>query len=118
MKALVVDDDFAAAASLRIALHQDGVETRTANGGTEALLLLGAESFDWLVTDGQMRPMDGFHLARKALVLQPRIRIVMISGIFAPGCAKSDRFEKVFTKPVDVGALADYLLHSPRPSGG
>lgn len=116
MKALVVDDDFAAAASLRIALHQDGIETRTANGGTEALLLLGAESFDWLVTDGQMRPMDGFRLAEKARLIQPRIRIVMISGVFTPEAEKIDRFEKVFTKPVDAGALADYLLHSPRPA--
>lgn len=110
MKVLLVDDESGVRVTLRIALARRGFEVVTADGGPEALQLLRQQEFDWLVTDGHMKPMDGFELAEEARRLRPEIKAVMITGV----CLQSGPNEyimKVFTKPIDEAVLAAYLQH-------
>ncbi|OGR89495.1 MAG: hypothetical protein A3J74_02245 [Elusimicrobia bacterium RIFCSPHIGHO2_02_FULL_57_9] len=108
MKILLVDDDAGVRITLKIALAKRGFDVSIAAAGFEAIELLGRDDFDWLITDCQMKPMDGFQLAARARRLCPFIKIVMITGICLEPCLNADIL-KVFTKPVDDGALAAYL---------
>lgn len=109
IRVLLVDDDAAVRFTLGLALRRRGIETTPIEGGPQALELLRRREFDWLVTDGHMKLMDGYALAREARLLRPGIRIVMITGVETrPGPHEDIR--KVFTKPIDDEALAAYLL--------
>jgi DNA-binding NtrC family response regulator len=48
--------------------------------GQAALLLLAERNVDILVTDLILPDIDGFSLARRALVLRPALRVLYISG--------------------------------------
>lgn len=61
---LVVEDDSALAQALSDTLGLSGYEVVQATDGQEALALLETESADMVLTDVQMRPMDGHTLLR------------------------------------------------------
>jgi CheY-like chemotaxis protein len=115
MKVLLVDDESGVRITLRIALTRRGLDVAVAEGGPEALQLLGQKEFDWLVTDGHMKPMNGFELAKEARRLQPGIKTVMITGVYLQS-GPNEGILKVFTKPIDDAALAAYLQHSEESS--
>jgi signal transduction histidine kinase len=77
---LVVDDDRLVrrfmADSLR-ALEYDVLE---ADGGPAALAILAARTVDLLLIDFAMPGMNGAEVARAALVKQPQLRVLMVSG--------------------------------------
>jgi CheY-like chemotaxis protein len=106
---LVVDDDPSYQAMLGLSLRKRGHSVRLAGGGAQALQLLRAEKFDWLVTDAKMSPMDGFQLAREAALLQPALRIVMISAVSTNEDIASSPIEKTFSKPAALEELFAWL---------
>lgn len=109
MKILIADDDAAIRLSLRIALAQAGLEAQTAASAAVARGLLLREPFDWLITDGDMPPENGFILAEEARRMRPRIRTVMISGLDAWPQRGNPAVQRLFVKPVDLDVLIDYL---------
>lgn len=113
MKILIADDDAAIRLSLRIALAQAGLDAQTAASAAVARGLLEREPFDWLITDGNMPPEDGFTLAKDARRMRPRIRTVMISGLQEWPLRGNSAVQRLFVKPVDLDALIDYL-RTPR----
>jgi len=113
MKVLLVDDDQGTRVTLRYALSQGGLEVHTAASSTEALRLLSEIPFDWLLTDGDLAPEDGFKLAEKAAQLQRGIKIVMISGSDTQEDAAGSPILRVFAKPVDPAALLSFLETAP-----
>jgi DNA-binding response OmpR family regulator len=114
MKILLVEDDAAARAMLALTLRQAGLEVTAAPGGADALRLLQERHYDLLITDAQMAPMDGFSLAKRAHVLDPSLRILMVSAVCTNADCSDAPIERCFSKPV----AADELLHwveRPRP---
>lgn len=111
LRVLVVDDHESTRLALKVALEHRGLRVRLAGDGTEALDLLrrGAEPFDWMITDGDMDPIDGFELADMALGLRPDLRVIMISGVYEQRDLKDPRIRKLFPKPLDPDAISDYL---------
>jgi two-component system response regulator GlrR len=113
MRILLVDDDQGTRITLGFALARAGLEVHTAADGPEALRLLKEIRFDWLITDGDMVPVDGFSLAAQAVALQPKLRIVMISGVFDEKDLAGCPVQRLFSKPVDAENLLEYLKSAP-----
>jgi signal transduction histidine kinase len=77
---LVVDDEPSVLDVCARALTRHGYEVRAARGGAEALALLGAETFELLLTDVKMPDIDGLELLRRVRALDPQVAIVVLTG--------------------------------------
>lgn len=106
---LLVDDDPAYRAMLGLCLRQRGYQVRLAPSGKQALERLRRKKYDRLITDAQMSPMDGFALARQAALLQPSLRIAMVSADLISGDACRLPIEKMFSKLSALDAIAAWL---------
>ena len=79
-KILVVDDDVAVQATVRLLLERAGHDVVTAGDGRKGLVLFGAGDFDLLFLDIFMPGMDGFETMRMVHQLRPLVPIIVISG--------------------------------------
>ena len=77
---LIVDDDTAVQATVRLLLERAGHSVVTAGDGRKGLALFEKEDFDLLFLDIFMPGMDGFETMRLVHQLRPLIPIVVISG--------------------------------------
>lgn len=79
---LVVDDDAAVRKIVVRVLLRHGFAVLEAPGGREALAELrqAAGAVDLLVTDASMPEMSGLRLIEEALVVDPGLRVLLISG--------------------------------------
>lgn len=77
---LVVDDERMIRRSVAAVFEREGMEVVMAGGGQEALDILAAQSFDLIILDVMMSPMDGFYvinIIRKKNILTP---VLFLSG--------------------------------------
>jgi DNA-binding response OmpR family regulator len=109
MTVLLVDDDKSSLTLLRLHLIRDGCDVSATLDPQEGLSLLQSRSYDCLVVDGQMAPIDGFELACLAKELHPGIRVAMISGVYENGDIAGSAIDRLFQKPVDPDALTRYV---------
>jgi CheY-like chemotaxis protein len=65
-KILIVEDDVSHRAAMEKVLQLHGYETCSCESGEHAVQKMKEESFEILVTDFQMRGMDGLQLIREA----------------------------------------------------
>ena len=79
-KILIVDDDSAVQATVRLLLERAGHVVVTASDGRKGLALLEASDFDLLFLDIFMPGMDGFETMRMAHQLRPLVPIIVMSG--------------------------------------
>ena len=79
---LLAEDDAATRDMVQRALGAEGHEVTVTQDGVEALERLQAEPtrFDVLVSDVQMPGLDGVGLVEKSLGVNPKLRIVLMSG--------------------------------------
>jgi CheY-like chemotaxis protein len=77
---LIVDDDKAVQATVRLLLERAGHSVVAADDGRKGLALLEAGEFDLLFLDIFMPGMDGFETMRMVHQLRPLIPIIVISG--------------------------------------
>ena len=80
---LVVDDSAISLSSLSFLLNTNKYGVTKAESGMEALNILGQSPrnhFDLLLTDFVMPKMDGNELIRKAKLIDPNLRCLMVSG--------------------------------------
>lgn len=105
---LIVDDEPEVLDMLKMALELlDELDIATAQGGVEALLLIGERKPDLLILDIMLPGMNGIEVCKK-LKSSPatrNIKIVAITGVHDP--ALRDRIlqtgaDLFFTKPLDV----------------
>jgi len=109
-KILLVDDEKNVLMTLAIGLKRHSFNVSQASNGPTALEILDSETFDFLVSDIRMVPMDGYTLATKVHDRYPDIGIVLMSAYGF----EHKRHEKGFlqiTKPFPISELVD-LLHS------
>ncbi|UPT75276.1 MAG: response regulator [Elusimicrobiota bacterium] len=109
MTVLLVDDDKSSLTLLRLHLVRDGCDVSATLDPREGLRLLQERSYDCLVVDGQMGPIDGFALAGLAKELHPDIRVAMVSGVYERDDIAGSAVDRLFQKPVDPDALARYV---------
>lgn len=101
---LIVDDDVAVQATIRLVLERAGHRVTTASDGQKALGLFQAGTFDLIFLDIFMPGMDGLETMRLVRRQQPGIPIIVISGRpVAPDGYSEPDFLAMATK---LGAVA------------
>lgn len=118
-RVLIVDDQREFSRLLRSALEtiEQGLDVTEAPSGEEALLVASLQPVDLLIADFRLPGITGLELMRKFRILNPQVKIIMITGISDPRLlqevqnAGADAF---FTKPVPMG---DFLATVERTLG-
>ena len=77
---LVVDDERSMREFLEIMLLQDGYHVHCVDDGEKAALALRDHSFDLVITDIRMQPMDGLQVLKMARSLSPQTVVIIISA--------------------------------------
>ncbi|MCI8888992.1 MAG: response regulator transcription factor [Hungatella sp.] len=77
---LIIDDELAIRMALKTAFTREGMTTREASCGTEALALLAAQEFDLIVLDIMMQDMDGYAILQKLRSDGIMTPVLMLSG--------------------------------------
>lgn len=129
-KILIVDDDHAVQATIRLLLERAGYSVVVASDGRKGLAIFETGDFDLLLLDVFMPGMDGLETMRRARQQRPLIPIIMISGNpvtaefgSGPGfLTKATRLgavrslQKPFKPAALLAAVADCLEAAKRPS--
>jgi len=79
-RALVVDDDPEMVAVLELGLKSRGYEIRPCTAGPAALEEVSAHEFDVVVTDLNMRGMNGLELCERICASRPNLPVVVITA--------------------------------------
>src|SRR6201992_1988727 len=102
---LLAEDDDSLRGFLKRALERAGYEVRACADGEEALLALPEAEWDLLLTDIVMPGADGIEVARQASVVQPDLRIMLITGFAAVALSAKRRApvgSKLLSKPIHL----------------
>jgi DNA-binding NtrC family response regulator len=106
---LIVDDDAAMCAMLAKGLGRKAFHCQFRTSADEGLTLMETEAFDVVVTDLNMRAMNGLELCARIVANQPDVPVVVITAFgsieTAVGAIRAGAYDFI-TKPVDVDALA------------
>lgn len=79
-KILIVDDEDTFRKITSLFLSQKGYSVKAVDNGVTALENLKETSYDILMTDLKMEPMNGFQLMEKALIVSPETIIMVITA--------------------------------------
>lgn len=109
-KILLVDDEKNVLMTLSIGLKRHSFDVSQASNGPAALEMLDAETFDFVVSDIRMSPMDGYTLATKIHEKFPDVGIVLMSAYGFEHKRHELGFPQV-TKPFPISDLVD-ILHA------
>jgi len=103
-KILIVDDDTAVQATVRLLLERAGHSVVTAGDGRKGLALFEAGDFDLLFLDIFMPGMDGFETMRMVHHLRPLVPIIVISG--RPIASEEGSAPDFLTMAIKLGAVS------------
>ena len=107
-KILIVDDDAAMLASLRMLLKANGHVVESAQGGEKALELLAATDYDLMLLDLQMPGVGGREVLRHIKTNGIDIKVIVVSGETSFSAVKEALTEGAYDfvrKPYDAGEL-------------
>jgi two-component system cell cycle response regulator CpdR len=111
-KFMLAEDDDSIRHFLGLALERAGHEVFSVSQGDEVLPVLAEGRFDLLLADIVMPEFDGLELARRAVAVDPAIRIVFITGFTAVALCNrqtSCSDAKVLSKPFHLRDLVDEI---------
>ncbi|EYF06620.1 sigma-54-dependent transcriptional regulator [Chondromyces apiculatus] len=107
-RALIVDDDPAMCAWLEADLRSRGIEVVTRSSPAEALELISVDDFDVVLTDLNMRGMDGITLCKRASESRPDVPVVLLTAFgsieTAVEAIRAGAYDYI-TKPVEIETL-------------
>ena len=104
---LIVEDDPALREALSDTLELAGYPVRVAGVGGDALEILSQEAVGMVVSDVQMRPMDGHTLLRQIKAAHPDIPVLLMTAygsIEKAVAAMHDGAVDYLVKPFEAGA--------------
>lgn len=107
-KILIVDDDAAMLASLRMLLKANGHVVEPAQGGENAIELLKAAAYDLMLLDLQMPGVGGHEVLRHIKDNQIDTKVIVVSGETSFSAVKDALTEGAYDfvrKPYDAGEL-------------
>jgi len=119
---LVVDDEPAVAESIAMLLQFDGHQVERAASGEEALALLAQDGFDLVMTDFEMKGMNGATLAsqvRERWASMPVLMITAYAEMLPTWGVDLTNINKVLSKPPflnDLRLALRELLDSAEPA--
>ena len=109
---LLAEDDDSMRHFLQRALERAGHEVMSVERGDQALPVIAEGRFDILLADIVMPEMDGIQLAQRAVAIDPRIRIMFITGFAAVALrnrASARADAKVLSKPFHLRELVEEI---------
>lgn len=108
-KVLIVDDDTSMCELLADGLVQHGYEARWNANPHEALAQLANHAFDVVLTDINMRDMNGLELCQKATEAHPELPVIVITAFGSMETAvqaiRAGAYDFI-TKPFDIDVVA------------
>jgi CheY-like chemotaxis protein len=122
VRVLVVDDDAGVCNSLRDVLRGEHCTVFTANGGIDALRVIGEEQVDVVLSDVVMPDMDGYDLFMELKERRPQTPVVLMTAYYydKDHVIKRSRLEGlhqvIFKKPIDpkrLKAIIEQLSKRP-----
>lgn len=119
-RVLVVDDDVDNAQMMAEVLQDEGYEVKVAHSAEAAMTQWRASHFDAALLDALMPDVSGWELARQIRSESPHALLAMVTGADVRGQNRSNLalVDAVFRKPVDVGALDEFLSQGEHPPTG
>ena len=114
-RVLFVDDELAAAEVMRVMMSHLGFNIITMNSPIEALAAFrkDPDAFDLVITDLTMPEMTGVELAKNLHELNPKLRMIMMTGygktIDNPASLSRYGLRKLLKKPVRLNKLAEAI---------
>jgi DNA-binding NtrC family response regulator len=109
---LIVDDDFPSRMAMEKILQLHGYKTCACGSGEHSVPKLREESFGVLITDFQMRGMDGLELIREARRIHPGIPTILVTGLATEEMrikAAGEGVNGFFPKPIEWDELVSFL---------
>ncbi len=109
-KVLIADDDPTILSLLNKILTSKGYDVTLAENGSVAGKLLQSESFDLLLTDIKMEPVDGMELLKKTRQLRPHVGVIMLTAYATVATAVEAMKEGAFDyipKPFKIDELLE-----------
>jgi len=118
-RVLVVDDDPDNARMMAEVLSEEGYDVKVAHSGEAALKLWEERRYDAALLDAVMPDLSGWEVARELRKRSPHALLAMVTGMDVRGQNRASlaMVDAVFRKPIDVGALDDFLSQGESPSG-
>jgi len=108
-KVLIVDDDTSMCELLAEGLVQHGYDARWNASPHEALAQLAEQDFDVVLTDINMRDMNGLELCHKATEAHPQLPVIVITAFgsleTAVQAIRAGAYDFI-TKPFDIDVVA------------
>jgi two-component system response regulator PilR (NtrC family) len=80
-KILAIDDDLAVLNSIGLLLKTEGHDVILERDSEKAVKLVRSETYDLIITDIRMEPVDGMELVKLAKRYQPKTPIIIVSAI-------------------------------------
>jgi CheY-like chemotaxis protein/PAS domain-containing protein len=119
-RVLVVDDDPDNARMMAEVLGEEGYDVKVANSGDVALKMWDERRYDAALLDAVMPDMSGWEVARELRKRSPQALLAIVTGMDVRGQNRANLalVDAVFRKPIDVGALDDFLGQSESHAGG
>ena len=116
-RVLVVDDDVDNARMMAEVLEEEGYEVKVAHSGDVALKLWDERRYDAALLDAVMPDMSGWEVARELRERSPQVLLAIVTGMDVRGQNRANLalVDAVFRKPIDMGALDDFLGQSESP---
>nr|WP_216617892.1 response regulator [Corallococcus carmarthensis] len=113
-RVLVVDDDLDNARMMAEVLGEEGYDVQVAHSPDVALHMWEKNPYDAALLDAVMPEMTGWELAREVRQRSPQALLAIVTGMDVRGQNRASlaQVDAVFRKPIDVGALDDFLSQS------
>jgi signal transduction histidine kinase/CheY-like chemotaxis protein len=124
-RVLVVDDSATQAASLAMLLEENGIATRIARSGEQALEMVRAETPDLVLSDVVMPGIDGYEVCRRikidlGLARLPVVLLTSLTDQMAIVRALASGADHYVTKPFDperlIARVRQVLAHDVAPA--
>lgn len=112
LRILIVDDDHQRARTLVDILKVKGYHAQDAYSGVEALEMVGANSFDRVLTDIKMPDMNGMELHKSIKDKHPDLPVMMMTAYITEELVREGLEEGAVacrTKPLDINKLLHFL---------
>jgi signal transduction histidine kinase len=105
---LLVEDEPYALEALVEMLEAEGYAVTACASGEEALIALGQHAYDVLLTDVLMPGQNGTEVARDACIVQPSIKVILMSG-YVPDSAALQPGWLFLQKPMESAKLLQLI---------
>ena len=115
IRLLVVDDEPIVGKRLKQVFDKIGFEIETYTDSAAALAAMTEKSFDIVVTDLKMEGIDGIEVLKRVRAMNPKTRVIIITGYASPDTAELAQQEGVFAflaKPFRLDELKQVIYRA------